>query len=53
MRRHIEAVHENIRNHVCGECGYASNERNKLKIHIARGHEKIRNDDKRMIEGDL
>lgn len=24
MKRHIEAVHENIRNFVCGECGYSA-----------------------------
>ena len=39
----IEAVHENIRNHICGECGYAAAQKGVLKRHIEAVHENIKN----------
>ena len=39
---HIKAVLENIRNHVCAECGYAASMKSNLKQHIELFHEKIR-----------
>ena len=42
LKRHITAVHENIRNHVCGECGYAASRKTSLKRHIESVHENIR-----------
>ena len=42
LMRHIKSVHRNIRNHVCGECGYAASEKGTLKQHIKAVHEKIK-----------
>ena len=40
MEKHIEGVHNNIRNHFCGECGYASPWKGalKLKQHVKAVH---------------
>ena len=43
MTRHIKAVHENIRDNVCGECGYAASQKWDLKKHIEAMHENIKN----------
>ena len=40
---HIKSVHENIRNHVCGECGYAASRKDTLRRHIEGVHKNIRN----------
>ena len=34
---------EKIRNHVCGQCGYAASQKPHLKRHIEAVHENIRN----------
>ena len=33
LKSHIKRIHEKIRDHVCGECGYASSHKNDLKMH--------------------
>ena len=33
LKSHIKAVHDKIRNHVCGECGYAASQKINLKKH--------------------
>ena len=43
LKRHIEAVHEKIKNHVCRECGYAASRKDALKHHIEAVHENIKN----------
>ena len=42
MKKHIEAEHEKIRNHVCGECGYAASLKSELKKHIEAIHKNIK-----------
>ena len=41
-KRRINGAHEKIRNHVCGECGYAASRKSNLKKHIEAVHENIR-----------
>ena len=43
LKRHIDTVHKNIRNHVCEECGNAYHTKFKLKQHINCFHNNIRN----------
>jgi len=40
LKQHIETVHENIRKHVCKQCGYAASGKSNLKQHIESVHEK-------------
>ena len=43
LKKHLEAVHEKIKNHVCKLCGYAASAKSTLNIHINAVHEKLRN----------
>ena len=38
MKQHIKDVHENIKNYVCKESGYAASHKGKLKQHIEEVH---------------
>ena len=38
LKKHIEAVHENIRSYVCVECGYAATQKIHLKSHWESVH---------------
>ena len=38
MKQHIKDVHENIKNYVCKESGYAASHKGKLKQHIEEMH---------------
>ena len=40
LRNHIKGVHEKVRDHVCGECGYASSLKSGLKRHEETMHGK-------------
>ena len=42
LTKHIKAMHENISNHVCGECGNAFVQKGHLKQHIKVVHKNIR-----------
>ena len=39
---HVEGVHKNLRNHVCGECGYAASYNGDLKKHVEGVHKNMR-----------
>ena len=41
--RELLLPEENIRNHICGKCGYAASQKSQLKTHIDGVHENIRN----------
>ena len=43
VKRHIKAVHEKIKDHICKECGFAFSRMSSLKMHIHDVHKKIRN----------
>ena len=42
LKRHIQGVHNIIKNHICNLCGYATSQPGTLKIHIKGKHEKIK-----------
>ena len=43
LQRHLEGVHEKIKNHVCKFCGNAFLQKSTLNSHIKSVHEKLRN----------
>ena len=43
LRAHIIGVHEDKKDHTCGECSYATSRRSSLKRHIIDVHRKIKN----------
>ena len=42
LRRHIKAVHDKIKDHVCGQCGYATSHKWMLTQHTNTKHHEIR-----------
>ena len=42
MKKHVKAIHDKIRDHICKECGFAAAERNNLNRHIKRMHDDVR-----------
>ena len=50
LRSHIEAVHDNIRDHKCEVCEWAFSDKSKLRRHIKYVHNK---DDNIRVKPDL
>ena len=42
MKKHIASVHEDNKNHVCGECGYTTSEKETLKKYVEGVHKKVK-----------
>ena len=42
LQRHVESVHDKLRNFACEHCDYRASEKSALKLHIKSLHDKIR-----------
>ena len=38
LKRHVDAVHKDLRGHICKECGYAASQKATLNAHMVTIH---------------